>query len=288
MASAAGSSLRAYYIFDGPGTEYHVLDDSLAVAKVTYLGACSISSIERKDTTTHVRVSLTLIEDVGTISQSSCPSDFSPLRKVDHSFLAFRCRVCGRANRKDSLKKVRCLHCATAFTIADEQAPVLLLQSRKMELHFTGCRSDLGQANILAAENAFTQRSVSTFSDGVRVGCLSFSCNNRHPVLTYKTFGRQVCSYETKAASSNACSSLNHTTILHHVLRPGHAASFSVASLARPSTPYVNTASERAQHESVPLIHFICLRVLQISSTKQKDRVAMYVPLILIATPHQN
>ncbi|GAC95910.1 RTA1-like protein [Pseudozyma hubeiensis SY62] len=178
-ASAAGSSLRAYYIFDGLGTECRVLDDSLAVVKVTYLGACSINSIEHIDTATHVRVSLTLIHGKRSVPESSSPSDFSLLRKVDHSFLGFRCRVCGRANRKDSLKKVNCLHCATAFTITDEQAPTLLPQSRKMELRFTGCSSDLGQANILLAENAITQRSVSTFSDGVRIDATAFPTTSR-------------------------------------------------------------------------------------------------------------
>ncbi|KAJ9474369.1 RTA1-like protein [Pseudozyma hubeiensis] len=178
-ASAAGSSLRVYYIFDGPGTECHVLDDSLAVVKVTYLGAYTINSIEHNDTTKHVQVSLSLILGERSVSKSSSHSDFSLLRKADHSFLGFRCRVCGRANRKDSLKKVHCLHCATAFTITDEEAPILLLQSRKMELHFTGCRSDLGQANILVAENAFTQRSVSTFSDGARIDATAFPTISR-------------------------------------------------------------------------------------------------------------
>lgn len=98
-------------------------------------------------------------------------SDQHHLGGRGETFLSFGCKVCGRVNRKTSWRSATCEHCSTSTVFQDPSTLESLSRGRKMELSFTGARSDLGQANILLTHEALTERSVLTFSDGTRVSC---------------------------------------------------------------------------------------------------------------------
>ncbi|KAJ1023349.1 hypothetical protein NDA18_004874 [Ustilago nuda] len=199
MASIAATPLRIYHLFDDLGRPCRLVDNSVATVKIFFVGVCTISRIARQNGSL-TEISLTLNttrmrDHAGKPSTSATSSAASllPLNDLKHTFLGFRCR------NKDAAK--------------------LLPTRRKMELSFTGSRSDLGHANILLSNDDLTERTVSTFSDGSR-----------------------VCMYHiASAAADTACSSthdLKATTLtLHHVLRPGQPDTPSIEALLSPAAP---------------------------------------------------
>ncbi|CCF50126.1 uncharacterized protein UHOR_07112 [Ustilago hordei] len=200
MASIAATPLRIYHLFGDLGRPCRVVDNSVATVKIFFVGVCTISRIARQNGSL-TEISLTLNttrmrNHAGKPSTSATSSAASllPLNDLKHTFLGFRC------SNKDAAK--------------------LLPSGRKMELSFTGSRSDLGHANILLSNDDLTERTVSTFSDGTR-----------------------VCMYHiASAAADTACSGthdLKATTLtLHHVLRPGQPDTPSIEALLSPAAPY--------------------------------------------------
>lgn len=91
------------------------------------------------------------------------------------TFLGFRCKVCGKANSKTSWDDISCTHCSTPFSNKKDKPYKSTSRRRKMELSFTGSRSDLGRANLFLSDQGVTKRSVSTFRDGTRVSHVPFS-----------------------------------------------------------------------------------------------------------------
>ncbi|SPC64746.1 uncharacterized protein UHOD_07112 [Ustilago sp. UG-2017b] len=202
MASIAATPLRIYHLFGDLGRPCRVVDNSVATVKIFFVGVCTISRIARQNGSL-TEISLTLNttrmrDHAGKPSTSATSSAASllPLNDLKHTFLGFQCSVLFQ--NKDAAK--------------------LLPSGRKMELSFTGSRSDLGHANILLTNDDLTERTVSTFSDGTR-----------------------VCMYHiASAAADTACSGthdLKATTLtLHHVLRPGQPDTPSIEALS-PAAP---------------------------------------------------
>ncbi|SOV07932.1 uncharacterized protein UDID_07112 [Ustilago sp. UG-2017a] len=225
MASIAATPLRIYHLFGDLGRPCRVVDNSVATVKIFFVGVCTISRIARQNGSL-TEISLTLNttrmrDHAGKPSTSTTSSAASllPLNDLKHTFVGFRCSICGRANRKTDWSFACCVHCSTSSVFQNKDAAKLLPSGRKMELSFTGSRSDLGQANILLTNDDLTERTVSTFSDGTR-----------------------VCMYHiASAAADTACSGthdLKATTLtLHHVLRSGQPDTPSIEALLSPAAP---------------------------------------------------
>lgn len=97
-------------------------------------------------------------------------ADLLPHDMSEQTLLGFRCSVCGKANRKLRWEVASCLHCSASFTLTNKAIEKSLSRRRKMELSFTGSRSDLGKANMVLSDDDLSKRTVSTFTDGTRVG----------------------------------------------------------------------------------------------------------------------
>ncbi|SPO24010.1 uncharacterized protein UTRI_03449_B [Ustilago trichophora] len=166
MACIAGIRLRVYYYFDDPGKPYRVVNNSVVTLKVMFWRMCSISSVENQFTANEREVSTHTTSDI---------SDLLPRDLSDQTLLGFRCSA-----KENSLSR-----------------------QRKMELSFTGSRSDLGKANMVLTDDDLTKRSLSTFTDGTR-----------------------ICTYYIAASSTKFRSDANVPVLpakyaLHHVLKPG-------------------------------------------------------------------
>lgn len=230
MTLNTGALLRVYYCFHDPGKECRVIDDSVALAKVIFLRTFCIAKLEQKNES-HARLTLTPNDKVdplasGVIADGPARTDTPlPLDASQQTLLGFRCSVCGKGNRKCSLEFDQCQHCSSKFATGKD-ARTSSSRTRKMELHFTGSKSDLGQANMLLTEDDVTQRSVSSFSDGTRV-------------CTYH-FADLACSF----SSLMEVRLLRQQHALHHVLRPSQAHGASTAALSSPPIPFVRLSRE--------------------------------------------
>ncbi len=97
------------------------------------------------------------------------------LESSEHTFGAFRCRSCGMANRKERCTSASCLQCSTAYTFSPSCEEVSVSRPRKMELCFSGSRSDLGHANMLLTNDDLPLRLTSSFDTGARVRTALFA-----------------------------------------------------------------------------------------------------------------
>ncbi|EST09205.2 hypothetical protein PSEUBRA_001157 [Kalmanozyma brasiliensis GHG001] len=231
-ACAAKMLVKVYRVFDDEGKECRVLDESMALSKVTFLRTCCIHSVEREDTL-QARVTLGSGISMDAVGGSNLMKitrflhdSLVSLDEAEQTFLGFRCSVCGKANRRGSLIIASCTHCNTTFAITASCSSKSLSRKRAGNLQFTGPRSSLGQVNMVLSKDDVAQRFVSTFSDGTR-----------------------LCTYHIVRSSSHNDSSsqariLSSSHTLHHILGPGQGDELSSESFALPSTPFIRLTSE--------------------------------------------
>ncbi|SPO24181.1 uncharacterized protein UTRI_03449 [Ustilago trichophora] len=234
---AAAIGLRVYYLFNDPGKPYLVANNSVVTLKVMFWRICYISSVERYDDSS---AKLTLIwnqnakeREVSTLTTLDI-ANLLPQDMSEQTLLGFRCSVCGRANRKPRLEVASCLHCSASFMLTNKATEKSLSHRRKMELSFTGSRSDLGKANMVLSDDDLTKRSVSTFTDGSR-----------------------ICTYYIAESSTNVRSDAGAKVLpdkyaLHHVLKPGRSDEVSVEALAPPTIPSILALLRSASSAWVP------------------------------------
>ncbi|GAC71457.1 hypothetical protein PANT_3c00036 [Moesziomyces antarcticus T-34] len=193
--------LRVYYRRDDLEIPCRLSDGSIVNADVVFTGYWSIAAIQRHSEAS-IRLDLHRFQEP--VELDDLASKLEPafngsanihLESSEHTFGAFRCRSCGMANQ------------------------VSVSRPRKMELCFSGSRSDLGHANMLLTNDDLPLRLTSSFDTGAR-----------------------ICSYHL-ATPSEAPNSLPHDkarersdAVLHHIVNPGRPGQGGLETLSHSLT----------------------------------------------------